>query len=192
MGWCCCYKPTLLVIVFTFFISQSFAARFSQSHHSLPFIWPLPAKFTFGNETLSVGPTLSLIGNGANSPILKAGFYRFKGIVFSHNGFVRTVNTVYDVNKLNVIVHNKSEELQLGVDESYNLLVIKATGSGKVTIEANTVFGALRGLETFSQLCSFDYSTKRVQIHKAPWSIRDKPRFPFRGLIRYIKTLFTN
>lgn len=37
--------------------------------------------------------------------------------------------------------------------------------------------------QTFSQLCSFDYSTKTVQIYKAPWSIRDKPRFPFRGLM---------
>ncbi|KAI5401894.1 beta-hexosaminidase 1 isoform X1 [Lathyrus oleraceus] len=182
MGWCCCYK-TLLIIVYTFFISQSFAARFSQPQPSLPFIWPLPAKFSFRNETLSVDPTLSLIGNGASSPIVKAGFDRFRGIVFSNNGFVRTGKAVYDVNKLNVVVHNKTEELQLGVDESYNLLVTKATGSGKVTIEANTVFGALRGLETFSQLCSFDYSTKTVQILKAPWSIQDKPRFSFRGLM---------
>ncbi|XP_058756429.1 beta-hexosaminidase 1-like [Vicia villosa] len=174
---CCCYYKTLLIIVFTFFISQSFAAKFS-----LPFIWPLPAKFAFGNETLSVDPTLSLIGNSANSPILKAGFDRFKGIVFS-NGFVRAGKAVYDVNKLNVVVQDKIEELQLGVDESYNLLISKATGSGKVIIKANTVFGALRGLETFSQLCSFDYSTKTVQIYKAPWSIRDKPRFPFRGLM---------
>ncbi|KAL5079784.1 hypothetical protein RYX36_008205 [Vicia faba] len=177
MGWCCCYKTTLLIIVFTFFISQPYAVKFS-----LPFIWPLLAKFAFGNETLSVDPTLSLIGSSANSPILKAGFDRFKGIVFS-NGFVRTGKAVYNVNKLYVVVHNKSEELQLGVDESYNLLITKATGSGKMTIEANTIFGALRGLETLSQLCSFDYSTKMVQIYKAPWSIRDKPRFPFRGLM---------
>ena len=37
--------------------------------------------------------------------------------------------------------------------------------------------------QTFSQLCSFDYTTKTVQIYKAPWSIRDKPRFPYRGLM---------
>ncbi|XP_058772022.1 beta-hexosaminidase 1-like [Vicia villosa] len=187
MGWCFCYKPTLLIIAFiTFFISQSFAAKISQPHHSLPFIWPLPAKFSFGNETLSVDPALSLTGTGANSPIVKAGFDRFKGIVFSNGysfGFVRTAKTVYDVNKLNVVVRNNSEELQLGVDESYSLFITKAVGSGKVTIEANTVFGALRGLETFSQLCSFDYSSKKVQIYKAPWSIRDQPRFPFRGLM---------
>jgi len=37
--------------------------------------------------------------------------------------------------------------------------------------------------QTFSQLCSFDYGTKSVQIYKAPWCIRDKPRFAFRGLL---------
>ncbi|KAI3865763.1 hypothetical protein MKX03_025509, partial [Papaver bracteatum] len=48
---------------------------------------------------------------------------------------------------------------------------------------ANTVFGALRGLETFSQLCSFNYGTKSVQVYKAPWYIQDEPKFVFRGLL---------
>ncbi|WJX15434.1 Beta-hexosaminidase 1 [Trifolium repens] len=197
MAWWHCNKPTSLTntstshtlfitIAFAFFISQSFEARILQPHQSLPFIWPLPAKFSFGNETLSVDPTLSLTGNGAASQIVQAAFDRYKGIVFKNSnsyGFLRTVNVAYDVTKLNVIVRSKSEELQLGVDESYNLFVAKVSGSGGITIEAKTVFGALRGLETFSQLCSFDYSTKTVQIYKAPVSIRDKPRFPYRGLL---------
>jgi len=37
--------------------------------------------------------------------------------------------------------------------------------------------------QTFSQLCSFDYTTKKVKIYKAPWSIQDKPRFAYRGLL---------
>lgn len=37
--------------------------------------------------------------------------------------------------------------------------------------------------QTFSQLCSFDYASKTVQIYNAPWSIRDKPRFAYRGLL---------
>ncbi|KAE8683711.1 Beta-hexosaminidase 1 [Hibiscus syriacus] len=36
---------------------------------------------------------------------------------------------------------------------------------------------------TFSQLCYFDYETKSVQIYKAPWYIKDNPRFVFRGLL---------
>ncbi|XP_019452564.1 PREDICTED: beta-hexosaminidase 1-like [Lupinus angustifolius] len=159
------------------------------SFNSLPFIWPLPKKFTFGNESLSLDPKLSLSGNAVFSPILRAAFDRYKGIVFKNTdryGLVTTFKTVYDVAKLKIIVHSYSEELQLGVDESYSLFVSKAqvhSAAGEVKIEAKTVFGALRGLETFSQLCSFDYTTKTVQIYKAPWSIRDKPRFAYRGLL---------
>ncbi|KAJ1436388.1 Glycoside hydrolase family 20, catalytic domain [Sesbania bispinosa] len=180
---------TLFLVAFAFCISQAVGVTTSQPHQSLPFIWPLPAKFSFGNESLSVDPALSLSGNGASSAIVRAAFDRYKGIVFKHGdrfGFLKTVKTVYDVTKFNINVHSKNEELQLGVDESYNLFVAKDkvhSGAGQVTIEANTVYGALRGLETFSQLCSFDYTTKTVQIYKAPWSIRDKPRFPYRGLL---------
>jgi hexosaminidase len=92
----------------------------------------------------------------------------------------------YDITSLKIVVHSDSEELQLGVDESYTLMVSKKNEQsivGAATIEANTVYGALRGLETFSQLCAFDYITKSVQIYKAPWYIQDKPRFGYRGLL---------
>ncbi|XP_061372251.1 beta-hexosaminidase 1-like [Gastrolobium bilobum] len=182
----------LFLIVCALCVSQALGVKTSQQPHghvSHPFIWPLPEKFTFGNESLSVDPALSLTGNGAASPIVLAAFDRYKGIVFKHAsgfGLLRTLRTFYDVAKLNITVHSNTEELQLGVDESYSLFVSKAkehSVAGEVTIEANTVFGALRGLETFSQLCSFDYTTKTVQIYKAPWSIRDKPRFAYRGLM---------
>ena len=38
-------------------------------------------------------------------------------------------------------------------------------------------------LQTFSQLCAFDYGTKTVQVYNAPWYIQDKPRFVYRGLM---------
>ncbi|KAG4998744.1 hypothetical protein AAZX31_10G275900 [Glycine max] len=180
---------TLFLFCSAFFVSQALGARIPQPHKPLPFIWPLPAKFSFGNDSLSVDPALSLSGNGAASAIVRDAFHRYKGILFKHGdrfSFLRTPRPVYDVTRLSINVHSHSEELQLGVDESYNLFVSRAqalSGAGQVTIEANTVFGALRGLETFSQLCSFDYTTKTVQIYKAPWSILDKPRFPYRGLM---------
>ncbi|XP_019427073.1 PREDICTED: beta-hexosaminidase 1-like [Lupinus angustifolius] len=170
---------------------------------SLPFIRPLPKKFTFGNESLSLGPALSLSGNAASSHIVRAAFDRYKGIVFRNTdryGLIRPDRTLYDVNKLNIIVHSFSEELQLGFDESYSLFqklrFILLLEKPQLRCDlAKTVFGALHGLEltskrslsfsqsAFSQLCSFDYTTKTVQIYKAPWSIRDKPRFAYLGLL---------
>jgi hexosaminidase len=138
--------------------------------------------------------TLIVAGNGGGSLIIRAAFDRYMGIIFKHASgrgsllsrirFLKMVE--YDITSLKIVVHSDSEELQLGVDESYTLMVSKKNEQsivGAATIEANTVYGALRGLETFSQLCAFDYITKSVQIYKAPWYIQDKPRFGYRGLL---------
>ncbi|XP_020231932.1 beta-hexosaminidase 1 [Cajanus cajan] len=188
-------KPACLVL----FLISSALSQGDPHPQSLTYLWPLPAQFASGDDVLSVDPalTLSVAGNGGASPILRAAFDRYRRIVFDHAGygygygFIRKLRerlplvsvTQYDVVTLNVTVHSDNDELQLGVDESYTLVVPKAKESSQVTLEANTVYGALRGLETFSQLCSFDYTTKTVKIYKAPWSIQDKPRFAFRGLL---------
>jgi len=44
--------------------------------------------------------------------------------------------------------------LQLGFDESYNVII---PSNGRAILTANTVFGALRGLETFSQISKILY-----------------------------------
>ncbi|PKU84663.1 Beta-hexosaminidase 3 [Dendrobium catenatum] len=53
------------------------------------------------------------------------------------------------------------------------------------TLEKNaqTVYGALHALETFSQLCYFNFTSKIIELHSAPWKIIDQPRFPYRGLM---------
>ncbi|WCJ19515.1 beta-hexosaminidase 1 [Euphorbia peplus] len=158
---------------------------------NLPYIWPLPSHFTSGNHTLSIDPTLSL-DYGGQSPIITDAFQRYKNIIFKHTHTFSIFDSFrfkkldYDVTRLKIVVASGSDELRLGVDESYKLFVDKKDGQsiiGEATIEANTVYGALRGLETFSQLCIFEYGTKAVQIYKAPWYIQDKPRFAYRGLM---------
>lgn len=187
----------LLSLSTTITTSLPSPSRVTIHQDSPPYLWPLPAKFTSGEETLSVDPALSLTvaGNGGGSPIVRAAFDRYMGMIFKHAynrassllTRIRFLSMVeYDITSLKIIVHSDSEELQLGVDESYTLMVSKKNELSIVaaaTIEANTVYGALRGLETFSQLCAFDYLTKSVQIYKAPWFIQDTPRFQYRGLL---------
>ncbi|PIN07941.1 Beta-N-acetylhexosaminidase [Handroanthus impetiginosus] len=156
---------------------------------SLAYVWPLPWDYTFGNQTLTVDPNLSLVtqGNGGHSVIVSEAFDRYKKIIFEHCSSKLDGSGVdYHLTRLNVIVHSGNEELQLGVDESYTLMVAardELSVIGGITIEANTVYGALHGLETLSQLCAFDYGTKTVKLFNAPWYIQDKPRFKYRGLL---------
>ncbi|CAA0819910.1 Beta-hexosaminidase 1 [Striga hermonthica] len=153
------------------------------------YIWPLPWNYSFGNLTLTVDPNLSLVtgGNGGGSHIVSEAFDRYRSIIFKHASFELPGTVIdYDLNKLSIIVHAEDEQLQLGADESYTLTVDASEGHSVINgirIEANSVYGALRGLETLSQLCTFDYGTKTVKLYNAPWYVRDKPRFIYRGLL---------
>ena len=62
-----------------------------------------------------------------------------------------------------------SEALELGTDESYNLTL----AAPRASLRAATVYGALRGLETLSQLAAGGVANA-TEVH-------DWPRFDFRA-----------
>jgi len=64
---------------------------------------------------------------------------------------------------------------QFGDDESYSLEI----NTEHAALSANTVVGAMRGMETFSQLVTGDADGYYFPIV----SIDDRPRFPWRGLM---------
>ena len=81
-------------------------------------------------------------------------------------------------------VEDASEEApQLNTDESYSLTIDTQHGNNGF-ITAPTIYGALRGLETFSQLVQFDFDTATYRLSVGvPLSVHDAPRFPHRGLM---------
>lgn len=78
---------------------------------------------------------------------------------------------------LKISISDLSTPLQHAADESYTLTILNSSAS----LAAPTVWGAMRGLETFSQLvwCS-DSSALVVALGLR---IRDSPIFPHRGLL---------
>ncbi|KAF4350676.1 hypothetical protein G4B88_015400 [Cannabis sativa] len=199
--------------VFSFFLILIFSGVLSDSVNSVPvvndsltYLWPLPTEFTSGNETLSVDPRLSLAGagNGGNSTIVRAAFDRYKRIIFKHTNrfssfsLLRGIKPVYDITTLRIVVNSEIEELQLGVDESYtfsslsddNLVFVagkhclwRTKGFGDIWTVPFLTLLFFWDFQTFSQLCTFDYSSKSVLVYQAPWYIQDKPRFSYRGLL---------
>ena len=67
----------------------------------------------------------------------------------------------------------------LGMDESYTLSV----GSPGATLAAPSVWGAVRGLETFSQLLAMNGAHFEIRASGTNITIADAPRFPWRGLM---------
>ena len=158
------------------------------SYH--PPIWPRPKAFTNGTATVSVGPAAGAsffaLAGGSECATLTAAFERYAGLTFPH-----VATGAGAVSSVLVTVKDASEHYpQLETDESYSLDVPL---SGRATLQAGTVYGALRGLETLSQMVRFNFTTQTYSIAAAPWAITDAPRFPHRGLMvdtaRHFQTL---
>lgn len=155
-----------------------------------PRIWPLPKSYTNGSSTLVVQPEVAgklfqLAPGLAPCDALSGAFERYEALSLPHNvpaaSGVRP-GTLLD--GVTVTVTDLSDEAcsahpQLETDESYNLSVPVGSG-GKATLQAATIFGAMRGLETFSQLVIFDFDAQQHMLPLAPWHIEDAPRFPHR------------
>lgn len=93
--------------------------------------------------------------------------------LFLSQDFITAINDPSD-SQLE-ISFNKSEELKLGIDESYQLIITP----DKINLSAESNFGTMHGLETLLQLLMIDDDGYYFPVLE----INDKPRFPWRGLL---------
>jgi hexosaminidase len=116
------------------------------------------------------------------SKTLEAAFLRYNALIFTR----QSSDIIETRSFVSVVVENNSEDYpQLETDESYSLDIphTRFTAMNPIVIEAKTIYGALRGLETLSQLVVFDFDTQEYIIMSTPISITDAPRFAHRGLL---------
>ena len=106
--------------------------------------------------------------------ILQNAFNRYKDLTFP-NKSVEPCPKLKKLVKLMVFVNNKIQALDENSNESYELNIEAPIAN----LHATSVWGALRGLETFSQLV-FENSSNYI-IHKN--KIIDQPRFKYRGFL---------
>ena len=148
-------------------------------------LWPKPQSASFGSQTLSIDArAFTFVVTGASSGILQDAIDRFSRIVFVTTPPVTPINTtlkpiVASLPSLWINVLSSNESLTLTTSENYTLVVDVA---GNALLTASTVFGALRGLETFSQLVDWvPGSTTSFLIPEC--TITNFPRFPHRGAL---------
>ncbi|XP_077225335.1 beta-hexosaminidase 3-like isoform X1 [Tasmannia lanceolata] len=148
-------------------------------------LWPMPNSLSHGTQSLYLSKDFALWSTYKDgSGILKDGFSRLLDIVReAHVVDGNVTDSLAVLEGLNVVVFSTDDELNFGTNESYKLS-IPATGSPlHAHLEAHTVYGALHGLQTFSQLCHFNFTTRIIEVHLVPWIIVDQPRFSYRGLL---------
>jgi hexosaminidase len=161
-----------LLILTAILLLATFVSAQSQPQLNL---MPMPARIQAGAGQLPITHSFSVAVSGSHDASLDSEVQRFvaqlsrqTGIPFrSKAGAAPTLQIHAD--------HGRQTVQKLGEDESYDLTV--ADSGARLT--ASTTLGILRGLQTFLQL---------VQITPAGFSapavtIRDQPRFPWRGLL---------
>ena len=142
-------------------------------------IWPKPQSQTTTSDLFVLDPTkfaFNGAGQGGESPILLGAFKRYRGIIFLHSPAARdgardsAAAVAGVISSCTVHVESSDDSLTLETNVSYTLDV-NADG---VNITAPTVYGAMYGLESFSQLVDRGAFVNGT-------SVSDFPRYQFRA-----------
>jgi hexosaminidase len=139
-------------------------------------LFPAPLLQSSGNVTLQVSAPLQFDLDRPSS-IVTAATDRYSKIMFAWaQGGTCTGNLC--VRSVSISVADTNDELQLGIDESYELMV---SASGEIRITAPAPWGAMHALETLSQLVTA--KDGGYVLENAPWAIKDAPRFKHRAIM---------
>ena len=143
--------------------------------------WPLPNDARMGTgagaTTVQLGHGFAISRVGPACPTLDAAVQRYQNQAVGLH-VARPQGDGGDpvlLHQLLVLVADLDETYpQLdttGRHEAYNL-TIPADG-GPATVAADTIWGAMWGMESFSQLVRFNFTTEAYGIANAPWRIED-------------------
>lgn len=156
-------------------IALSFAAPSSD----LPTIWPAPATSSYGTVVRTVIPSAAFFRLSAgSSPLLEAAFERYAGLTFPHAADAPSLDSAASalgcampllapLTCMRIEVADLAEDHpRLDTDESYTLSISDDGAETAVRGSAQTVYGALRLLETFSQLVAFDFDCGRYEVRR--------------------------
>jgi len=160
-------------------------------------VWPQPASLQLNNASyVPLAQTFTFTANNSaasGSALLSRAFTRYTSLL--HNLTEHTdARSVLDpaethasgaeVQHVYVTLDDAGDDITFGVNESYTLTWDFSNQEAEPILHASTVFGALRGLETFSQLV-YDRSLPTSTPLQLPVAgeVIDGPRFPYRGLM---------
>lgn len=173
---------TLLLATAMFMTERTAADRVanppSQALPRTGSLMPVPASLTWGTGSLRLDSTATIaVVRHSDDRLLRA-IARFRGRLERRLGapLPRALEPSAAVATFRIDVRGAGEAVQsIDEDESYALDVDTA----RVMLQATTVVGAMRGMETLIQL--LEQRDGRYEIPAV--TINDAPRFPWRGLL---------
>lgn len=162
------------IVIIIFFISNLFCASETSKFNLMPY----PSKIEVYKGIMRINEKFLLKHNNISERLNKAS-NRFLERLAKRTGlflefpFADTKNDtllpIFNINSL------KEDEVQLVMDESYELII----SNSYINLNSKTDIGALRGLETLLQLLQSD----SIGYYFPSVKINDSPRFPWRGVL---------
>lgn len=144
-------------------------------------LWPQPYSAQLGESSLTLASDFTFKQSGAEgSAFLTQAIDRYVNLIAGSSNKADASESALSACSVTVAELHDDEPstLQAGVDESYSLSI---DAGGACAISSQTVWGALHGMETFTQL--LQRSEDAVTMPFAPVVISDAPRFTHRGLL---------
>ncbi|KAL7648494.1 UNVERIFIED_CONTAM: hypothetical protein RMT77_000400 [Armadillidium vulgare] len=154
--------------------------------------WPIPQMENQKGGQLLIDPDEFIFkATGKSCEILTKAFRRYKNICFPNKkkdqqGLSKEnleSNMIFQENKLAYLAVNLASDCEeyphLNMIEEYELQICSGDNSDEGVLTSQSIWGILRGLETFSQILLKNNSFYLVNCTQ----ILDFPRFPHRGLL---------
>jgi hexosaminidase len=141
-------------------------------------VMPLPASVQMHPGKLKLDSAFAITISGYTDARLQAAVLRLQQRLEGRTGIVLPLGIAPIVAAAVVTITVKQGDAaypKVGEDESYALEIM----GDHATLNANTVVGAMHGMETLLQLLSGD----REGYYFPLVTVQDKPRFPWRGLM---------
>ena len=149
-------------------------------------VWPKPQQQSKSDQVLQISTSFQMIVAGDYCEILEKSVQRHMDIIMGGMSYRYRQSEKAEQFYSDSVLKTLTIDVGAGctdayptseMDESYDLDV----SSGTSTLISSEVWGALRGIETFTQLMYKDVSTSMRVMNKT--SIHDYPRFNFRGFL---------
>ncbi|OIV92535.1 hypothetical protein TanjilG_02298 [Lupinus angustifolius] len=162
---------------------------FQTTQSSTPInVWPKPINFTWLQPhqatLLSPSFTITTTTTHHNNHHLSATITRYHHLINTehhHPLIPPTINlttTLPPLQSLTISITNPGTLLHHGADESYTLTIPNPSSAPHAMLHAETAWGVMRGLETFSQLVWGNPSHVAVEVR-----IWDAPLYAHRGVM---------
>ncbi|KAK7243657.1 hypothetical protein RIF29_38465 [Crotalaria pallida] len=150
-------------------------------------VWPKPRNFTWlqPHQATLLSPSFTITtATNHHNKHLSAAITRYLHLIKTEHHSplvtpsVNLSNTLPPLHSLTISITNPAAPLHHGADESYTLAIPYTSSVPHAMLQAETAWGAMRGLETFSQLVWGHPSHVPINVH-----VWDAPLYAHRGVM---------